>query len=228
MIIWSIFWKNDMNLRYVFILLTSITPLVTYSQDRVNKQEIYRNWIEDERTYGYKNQFDSLTVRFIDNLKNSGVDTIGVFKSESVGAVTTDSCRCGLIPWDTCVQWVKNGISFHQKITKCCEFRPIKIESSALIRYYVNCKTEIDKSRILPVITGAYRNQKGHLIFEMIVVDHTTHYTIFCDLNGHYRLIKFQSEYLTNENNIFYKENNQSIINSWKEIIKSQISELDN
>ena len=202
--------------------------MATYSQNKINKQEIYRNWIADERIVGYRDQFDSLTVRFIDHLKDSGVDTIGVFKSESVGAVTTDSCKCGLIPWDTYVQWVKSGISFQQKITNCCKFEPIKIESAALIRFYVNCKAKIDKSRILPVITGAFRNKRGELLFEMALIDHTTHYTIYCDLNGHSKLIRFQQEYLSNEKNIFFTENNCSIINSWKKIIESQISELKN
>jgi hypothetical protein len=175
----------------------------------------------------YKNQFDSLVVEYIDQLKSSGVDTIGVYEKKYVGAYTTDSCECGIIPWIAYIQWVNNGNIFHQKITKCCKFEIKPIESSALIRYYDNCKIKIDKERIMPVITGTSYNNKKEMLFHYMDIDHTTWYSIYCDLNGKSTSVTFNKYELESVENLFHSENLNSCLNSWRKIIDNQIDEIE-
>jgi hypothetical protein len=175
----------------------------------------------------YKNRFDPLVIDYIDNLKLSGVDTIGVYLKEYVGAITFDSCECGNLPWIAYIHWIKNGNTFHQKITKCCKFEIKPIVSSFLIRYYDSCKAKIGKERIMPVITGASYNKKGEMLFHYMSIDHTTWYSIYCDLNGKSTLIAFKKYELENEEGLFHTENLNSTINSWRKIIDNQIDEIE-
>jgi hypothetical protein len=220
-----------MNRKLTYIIFILVLPFMSYSQTKIDKKYILSKWIEMERelskSTGYRNNFDSLIVEFVDNLKNNGIDTIGIYAEKFVGAYTNDSCQCGIIPWVSFIHWTKDGKTFHQKITKCCTFKSIQIQNSVLIRYYENCMTDIEKGRIMPVITGTSRNKKGEVLFNMINVDHTTWYSIYCDINGETRFISFQQFELESTENIFYQDNISSIINSWRKIIGDQIIEIE-
>ena len=221
-----------MNRKPIILFLIIIIPLISYSQNKMSKQEIYNYWNktskEIENLDNYKTQFDSVIVKYIDNLKSSGIDTIGAFSMEDVGSETFDTCECGIIPWVAYVQWQQNGKTFHQKITKCCNFKPKEIESSTLINYYNEFMVQIDKEIIMPVITGTSKGEKGEILLNMDMIDHTTHYLIYCELNEHSKFTTFDKYELENEDNIFYADNLNSKINSWRKKIETQINEIRN
>ena len=217
--------------KTIYIFIISFFPLLTYSQIKIDKQEILSKWREMEKKFTkpieYKNQFDSLVVDYIDRLKLSGVDTIGAYLKKYVGAITVDSCKCGATPWIAYIQWIKNGHAFHQKITECCKFEIKPIERSVLIRYYDNCRVKIDKESIMPVITGASYNNKGEMLFHYTDIDHTTLYSIYCDLHGKSTSVTFEKYELESEANLFHTENLNSNLNSWRKIIDNQIDEIE-
>ena len=113
-------------------------------------------------------------------------------------------------------------------MTECCRSEIKPIVSSALIKYYNNCMVKIDQERIFPVITGAFYNTKGEMLFNEVMIDHTTWYSIYCDLKGKSKFVSFQKFELENEDNLFHKDNLNSIINSWRKIIDNQIDEIEN
>ncbi len=100
-------------------------------------------------------------VSTIEKLKESGIDTLGVYEERYIGSLSADSCLCGLIPWVAYLQWKRKGLTYNQKITECCKSDSIRIKSSPLIEYYIACKKLIQPEIILPVITGASKNIKG-------------------------------------------------------------------
>ncbi len=218
--------------KIIPIILTLIFPFIADSQNKMSKKEIFQYWIQTENNQiegiNYKSQFDSLVVKFIDNLKSSHIDTIGAYAEDYVGSSTWDSCECGLTPWIAFVQWIQHGKTYQQKITKCCTYQSIFLNNSDLINYYISNKNRIDKERIMPVITGTSRDEKGQILFEMSMVDHTTHYTIFCNLSENSKLLTFTQYDLENEDNIFYTDNINSSIYSWRKIIENQIYNVRN
>lgn len=215
----------------IYIILVSVIPLIAYPQGEISKQEIYSYWIKNnnsrERPFNYRIRLDSVVVVLIDKLKDSGIDTLGVYEEDYVGADASDSCMCETIPWIAYVQWIDNGLTYQQKVTKYCEFMPIQIDYSALISYYISTKTKISKGRIMPVITGASRNKKGDISLNIQMIDHTVHYSIYCDLNGKSRFTTFEQFEIENEKNLFYRDNLNSAINKWRKMIENQIKEVE-
>lgn len=214
------------------MILILIIPLNLFSQGKISKQEIYAqihdNMNKHNVTGGYKTHFDSVVVHVLDSLKVSGVDTLGAYAEEYVGSYFLDTCQCGNIPWIASVQWVHNGETYYQALTARCHYKPVRISYSTLIRYYINCMTTIDKETIMPVITGASINKNGEILYDMEMVDHTTHFTIYCDVKGHSKFTTFEDYFLENKKNIFYNDNINSTINSWRKMIVSQINETEN
>jgi len=213
------------------ILILSIFPLFTYAQRKVSKIEVYSSWEkglnEKVKVGGYKPHFNHVVVAFVDSLKASGVDTVGVYAAEYVGYVTVDSCMCDVNSWTAYVHWIKNGDVFHQKITMGCKFKPVLIGYSTLINYYISCRKNIDGERIVPVITYAKRNRKGDVIYGIEIVDHTIHYSIFCDIYGKSKFVTFDQNELEEKSNLFYYENINSTINSWRKMVENQMAEIE-
>jgi hypothetical protein len=217
--------------KTLFILIVSIIPILTFSQDRISKHKIYLNWkTEPGNSKAYKYNFDSLVIKTIDNLKTLGVDTFGIY-SKHYDDYYIDkrySPQCEVIHWITYIQWIKNGKTYHQKILKCCIFEPILIEKSVLIRYYINSIFSINKGMIMPIITGASM-VKGEIIPWLLGIEpHTIKYTLFCNLNGKSKFIEFYQCELDSKENLFYIENQNSVIISWKKMIDNQIDEIEN
>lgn len=206
--------------------------MISYSQQMLNKNEIFSYWINNnngrENPSNYRIRLDSLVVDFIDKLRDNGIDTIGAYEVDYVGAYAIDSCMCQTIPWIAYVQWFDDGKTYHQKITKCCKFKPIQINHSVLIRYYISAQDRIDNKRIFPIITGASKNEKGEILLNLLMIDHTNHYSIYCDLNGQTRFTAFEQYELEDNKNLFYNDNTNSIINSWRKMIDNQIKEIGN
>ncbi len=216
----------------LIFLIFFITQLV-YSQELMTKQEIYQNWnkqnTERDNPENYKIGFDSIVVAFVDSLKNYNIDTLGVYEQDYVGAeLLFDSCMCGIIPWEAHIDWIKNGLTYHKKITEGCQSKSKRIEYSVLINYYISAKSKIDKERIMPVIIGTSKDKAGHISIDFSMVDHTTDYTIYCTLNGHIRFTRFQYYDLVTKEGIFQKDNENSAINSWRKMIDNQIKEIEN
>ena len=79
----------------------------------------------------------------------------------------------------------------------------------------------------MPHITSVSRDEDGELSYTFSTIDHTTHYAIYCKIKDHSRFVKFEEYDFRDEECIFYKENNNSIIKSWKNIIDNQIKEIE-
>lgn len=223
---------QEMTKEIIFCFLSLIITHKTFSQRTVTKDEIYKSWPDYFETRNnpdnYKVGFDSIVSVFIDSLKINNIDTIGVYEQDYVGAEVLDSCLCGIIPWEAYVHWIDKGVTFHRKFTECCKYEPIIIKYSVLINYYVAAKTKIDNEKIMPVITGTSKDKNGDPLIEFSMVDHTTDFTLYCDLNGHSRFTRFQYYDLENKEGIFQKDNENSTINSWRKMIDNQIEEIEN
>jgi hypothetical protein len=221
-----------MTKKMINTVLISMITWIAYSQVEMSKQEIYKHEIstswEINKPDIFRTRFDSAIVKLIDNLKFSGVDTIGAYSEEDVGSYFLDSCQCGNIPWIGYIYWIQNGINYCQRVSCRCMFEAVEIENSVLISYYINAKNQIDNNMIMPVIIRMSKNEKGEILSDIEMVDHTIHYNIYCDLNGHSRFTTFQQYFLENENNLFYKDNQNSVINSWRKMIINQIEEIEN
>ncbi|NMC58489.1 MAG: hypothetical protein GYA51_03745 [Candidatus Methanofastidiosa archaeon] len=220
-----------MNKLVIKIVILFCFPTMIYSQTNYSKEEIYKLWTkitnQTKTQFDYKFHFNPVVINFIDSLKDSGIDTIGAYGEQYVGAYTLDSCKCGMTPWMTVVQWIDNGQTFHRLMTECCHFKTKKINNSVMIRYYANCKSQIDHEWILPNITSVSKDKNGEILLTFSMIDHTTHYSIYCDLNNHTRFLTFEMYDFVNKESIFYYDNNNSIIKSWRDMIISQIKEIN-
>jgi len=220
-----------MDKLVIKIVILLCFPTMIYSQTTYSKDEIYKSWTKiTNRTktqFDYRFHFDSIVISFIDSLKDSGIDTIGAYGEQYVGSYTIDSCECGMIPWMSVVQWIDNGQTFHRLMTECCDFKTKKINNSVMLRYYAICKNRIDHERILPNISSVSKDKKGEILLTFSMIDHTTHYLIYCDLNNHTRFLTFEEYDFANKESIFYYDNNNSIIKSWRDMIRGQIKEIN-
>ncbi|MGE0088537.1 MAG: hypothetical protein AB7S50_03575 [Bacteroidales bacterium] len=213
-----------------FIISISCFSILSFSQEPVSKKDVYLDYVKHLKKNNpdnYKFELDSIVAVFIDSLIKHGVDAFGVYEQDYVGAEMVDPCMCAIIPYEAYVNWIINGQVFHRKITKCCQFQTVQVEYSVMINYYKNAIEEINKARILPVITNAYKNEKGEIISEFVGVDHTTEFIIFCSYGTKKSLTTFGYFELVNQKGLFQEENEGSILNSWRKMIESQISELD-
>ncbi len=207
-----------------------------FSQTKMSKKETLLEWnkIENlnkkrlEKEYGEqmkKLPFEAKVVDFIDSLKNNGIDTIGVFSQVSVGSYSTDSCDNDFSPWESFIHWIENGKVFQKEFREFCNFETIRIDYSTIISYYNNCKSELKKEKIYPVITKGERTKSGKPDIEFMMVDHTTHFTILC-LEGNDSIQKNFTGYdLEAKEGMFYEENQNSRINSWTNLILNQLNE---
>jgi len=111
------------------------------------------------------------------------------------------------LPWISYVHWVESGQTYQQKLSDCCVFEPFLIENSAIIRYYINSKSRIDKDKILPVITGFTKDKGGTTIPIMGMSVHTIRYKIYCDINNSSKFISFGAEEIGNGIwKVFYRD----------------------
>jgi hypothetical protein len=182
-----------------------------------------------EKEYGdqlKKLPFEPKVIAFIDSLNECGVDTIGVLVQTAVGYVSIDSCDSGTSPWDSYVQWKKDGAAFHQTIRQYCTNRTIPIPYSTIIDYYGCCPKELKAEEIIPVLLGGKITANGEYSVEMMSVDHTIHYTIYCRRGNDSILKRFTEYELEEKQNLFYKENQHSRIRSWWNMIFNQIQEI--
>jgi len=212
------------------IILFSIIPFVSIAQDKLTKKEIYSTWCyAEENRNKIEAHFDSSVVVLIDSLKILKVDTIGIFAEYSSGGsfLYSESQKNRLSFWTAYIQWVKNGRSYYQKVEKYSFFEPKKIENSRMITFYINNKEAINVNRIMPTITKASMNQKGIFKFTTGSSTSSTAYQIYCELNGNSTLKNFESYDIENEDNLFYIDNQNSIVKSWWELIEGQIAEIE-
>lgn len=204
-------------------------PLITIAQEKLTKNEIYSYWcyIEENRKK-IESHFDSTVVAYVDSLKFLKVDTIGIYsESSSPCFILTKEGLNSISPWTAYILWVKNGKSFYQKIDKFKVFKPIVIKDSKLITFYINNKDAINSNRIMPIITDASMNEKGKFRFSTQTSSDYTAFAIYCELRGNSVLKTYRDYGLNIEDDLFYKENNNSIIKRWKELIKNQIVEIE-
>jgi len=219
--------------KLLHITFIALIPLITFSQDKISKEEIYAHWLKskqkrtlDER---YQSHFDSIVINTINSLKDSGIDTFGVYILDFVRTVRLDSCEeaNGKWEWVAFIQWIKNKETYHQKLTKRCQFIPIVLDSSTIISFYIANKASIDRERIMPIITGASKDKNGNILFGYEGIANSTYHSIYCYLNGASKFTRFDQYELDNKNNVFYSDNINSKINSWKIMILNQIKEIE-
>lgn len=231
--------RNLKILSVIFLVIVSIAFQHSgFAQKRMSKKEIYLEWKRTdkliqkrlEKEYGdqlKKLPFQPKVVAFIDSLNECGVDTIGVLSQCAVGYLSIDSCDSGTSPWDSYVQWKKDGAAFHRTIRQNCSYRTHSIPYSTIIDYYACCPKELKAEEIIPVLIGGRINKKGEFIIESSIVDHTIHYTIYCR-RGNDSILKRFTEYdLEEKQNLFYEENQHSRIRSWWDMIFNQIQEIN-
>jgi len=190
--------------------------------EKINKERLEEEYGEQFK----KLPFETKVVDFIDSLKNNRIDTIGVLSNVSVGYYSTDSCDNDSSPWESYVHWIKNGKTFHKAFRQFCNFKTTQIDYSTIFSYYNNCKPELKREKIMPVITKGIKDKNGKPKFEFFMVDHTVHFTILCLQGSDSIQINFTEYDLETKEGMFYKENKNSRINSWTNMIINQINEL--
>ena len=216
--------------RIIYIACISSIPLISYSQDTLSKKEIYNIWrYEIENRKIIDTNFDSIIVSFVDSLKMSMVDTLGIFSRVVTGSyLRNDTCESGVSPWTAHIQWIKNGVTYTRKITQYCTFLTKEIDSSSLITYYLNNKEIIDKERIMPVILNATIKSNRKVVFSSQSTSSSTIYEIYCEYLGNSKFTRFEDYFFENEKNIYYSDNINSKTNIWRKLIEKQIREIDN
>lgn len=226
-----------MKLVFLMFVFTTLFNLC-FSQIKLSKKKILIEWnriekinkerLNKEQGNQYKKlPFNPKVTSFIDSLEQMGVDTIGVFTYVSVGYYNLDTCDNEISPWISYLQWKKNGAAPHNAIRQYCENPIISIPYSTIINYYNNCSKELKEEKIIPSIKGCVKDKDGKLSFLSLTVDHTVHFTIFCKQFKDYIQVNFKEYDLEEKQNIFYEENNNSRIKSWKNIIENQINEIE-
>jgi len=213
------------------LLILLCLPTIAHAQADYSKEELHEAWKkvvnQPVAPSDYRLYVDSVTLHFTDSLKAAGVDTIGIYEKRYDGLYALDSCRCGHNPRVAVVQWVDNGHTFHRQLTKCCLFKTKEIDYSALIQYYTANFKQLNRAKIMPNIISISRDEDGELSFIFSMVDHTTRYLIYCEVGDHSKFVQLEEFDFENENSIFHSENNSSIIKSWRDIIESQLEEIE-
>ena len=209
-------------------MLLLMIPALSISQGKLTKSEIYSMVCYEENRNKIEVNFDSSVVVIADSLKNLRIDTVGIFSWTLHGGFLESSMKyCEQSLWTAYVHWVKNGLAYHQKINSKCTFEPKLLSNSELIDFYIDNKIAINENRIMPVITNVTLNEKGKYIITSVMTNRNTIFNIYCELHGNSVLKTFDNDYLENKENIFYEENNSSIIKRWWELTENQINELE-
>lgn len=215
--------------RYTIILILTCIPLNSFAQTDLSKKEIYDLWVKHIKpvpdSVRLKYELDSIVLCFIDSMKISGIDTLGVYSEMYPGFYFDDSCMQGIVPWNTFVHWSDKGRIYHREFSENCVFSKKRIDYSVLLSYYLAAKNRINKERILPPITGAIDDGgEPSIIFSMI--DHTTHYLIYVKYGDLTKLIKYEEFFLEEKEGLFYDDNNNSTIESWGKMIENDIYDI--
>ena len=206
------------------MVLWSIT-FIGYSQNIINKDEIYSYW-HTTKYYQVRSaenvyMLDSVIISIIDSLKALGVDTIGLYNLDYIKYGRLH--RGASWDWVAYIQWIKNRKTYNQKITRYQISDEEIIDSSVIIKYFIDNKNVIKNEQIMPVITGASINEKGDTLFSIEGIGNSEYHSIYCCLNGESKFTRFDQYELDNKNNIFYLDNKNSKINKWLKLIQNQI-----
>lgn len=210
-------------------LLLLIGYLCGFSQNEITKDELIKYVVNQQHnrvSFQDNNEiFYPQIIETYDSLNMLGVDTIGIYLEEHIGSVFDPDYCIGDEPWFGYVFWEKHDSSKMKKITKYCKSAPLVFPDAVLIRYAINAYPKLSTSYILPVTLGGYINIKGDTILEQSWIDHTTEYTLYCEL-GEKKVLRSYDEFEISEStSIFYDHNRTSIIKSWRELVTNQLNE---
>jgi hypothetical protein len=228
--------QNDCKLKMMnrkktvcFLLLNMMISVVIYGQQKTNNADFYSYWKQNNEKKitenSYKSHFGKQAENHIDSLISIGIDTIGAYTEAFPGYKSNDECDAGSnSPWVTYVQWEKNGKAFQKEFTQSCRFKEKKIGIAMIIRYYINASLKIKKETLYPVITKIYRSNNGKIKnYDTSYIDHCACYSIYCLIKRDAILKRFDEYQINEKTNVFYKQNMESAINSWRNMIDNQV-----
>lgn len=217
-----------MNLQSFLLLMILILPTFLIGQTEQKKQEVYNQLLElrirGNKQYPYKERFKEDVVSFIDSLESNGIDTIGIYRVDYVGFISYDTCSNYLgEPKYIYIQWRQNGASYHKNFNSTCNANTLQIEKSSIISYYLANTSLITKSIIMPCIIEIKDNT-----ITSSDISHDIGYTIYCRIRGKEYFDFFWDNDLICKENLYYEENQNSIINQWMKEIDKQIEKVEN
>jgi hypothetical protein len=226
----------ELNSNYVrkgcllFFVFYIVSTSLAFSQSNSLKQYYRDYYLHGEKYPGVnkstKELFDPFIFSKLDQLKAQSIDTFGVFLFDRIGLDEVDSCQDSLEYKLAFVQWVKNGVVYHQRITPKCEGVVKIINYSVLISYYINCRRTIDPEFIFPAIMGATNGKNGELI-PLAEYDIPDYEILYCNLSGHSKYVSISVSVIMTDHGDFNKDNINSTSYSWCKITRNQLSEFE-
>lgn len=211
------------------LLLLALTVVSNAGNVNKYKQEI----IKSEKLKQQNRQNNTIkslepSIRIIyDSLKASGIDTICILTRGYPGAWSNDSCDNKAIPWESFIQWKYNNRYYFLQGKSICKFETICIPKSTMIEYYLTNMDSIKSSIIIPCIVNVKKNKKGGLECDIVMIDHTTQYKLFIDINSNIYNYFYTYFDVTEEKLLFIEENRNSFINKWRIEVEKQIDSLN-
>ncbi len=197
----------------IYILITTIFSFQTYGQVNIN----------------------ALNVKTIANnfLKN-GIDTFLIQKDDYIGAKKCiirnrdETKEQEIEKWCTVsdkvyILFQKKDTLYLQKINECYTYKPIRLDSSKALLYFIKYFDTITRENILPN-TAEITNTGDTL---SVWLDHTHETNFYFSLGNKKKQIYVDwfcfSKIATTKKNIFYKHNNQTKINKLYELFRQDI-----
>jgi hypothetical protein len=216
-----------MKIAFNLIILVLLLPLNAIAQVDIEKayNKVVANKITLVKTIDYLSRAEMIIADFVDSLKKEGVDTLGVYSVAYIGSYTFDTCSYSYeSPKDIYIQWKMNGNYYHRELASRCNITVQKINDSKILSFYHQNKTLIEKSQIVAAFTSVGKDE-----FSFISVSHEASYTLFLQIKEkEYYTFFDETSLMKFDDALFYKKNQESIINKWRIEIEKQIEELAN
>ena len=204
--------------KLIFILTFQLfTSTFVTAQKQLNKDEIVKSWksFKSEeldhdksiRNLPGDSLFKAETIKLIDSLNTTGVDSIIICTASYPGYYTSDPCTSGIYPIKSCIIWKFNSGTYYKKLNGTCMYRIHKIESSEIFDFVKINYQNLLKDTFMPVIYKAFQNKKGNVTYSVKMIDHEPNYCISYLFNQVYESQSFTELQISDTKNLFYKDN---------------------
>lgn len=226
-----------MRIAIVFCLIFILSHLTVTADRYLSKDEVRAYWnnnLKIDIKQGFSSFPDSLMVDFVNDLKATGVDTIGGFYcsgylktiplSEYIEQKVVD---CDGTHWTGFVYWKSKGFTYSKMFFKHCNFPKRIISSSVLLDFGVQNMDTLKRESIIQ-INGVCTDDKGAVKNIEIhdLNEYGTRFMICCEIDTAVVFKTFELDDIENVNYLFHNENQSSIQNQWRMLIEKEIEVL--
>ena len=208
------------------VLIIVLTTGTLFCQRQMTKDEILKTWTSFQKPTNQDSLFrfdiHLQTRATLDNLINSGVDTLLVYSVSYPGysAMDNDSCST-MYPVDSYFFWRRDGKDYMKKVNGQCKERQ-SIVNDKVTKFMLDNFSRMTDEFFMSVMYKVVANGDKFQISGS-VIDHEPKYEILLQLGDKFKYLAFTENELTDKKSLFYDYNQDLTSYKLFGLIKKQI-----